>query len=153
MTAADKDSDRNAQHIFAPMPSLQPIKFRSLDDFFCQLQGNEQAIVQDLRDIVLNSIPNVREKLSYNVPYYYRHQRICFIWPASVPWGNVKQNGVLFGFCQGHLLTDELAYLDRGNRKQVYTKTYTMPDEIDRTLLQAYLAEALEVDESLHQPK
>lgn len=129
------------------------LKLRSLDAFFEHILPHERPIVHTLRDLVLNSVPNVREKLSYNVPYYSRHHRICFIWPASVPWGKVEQNGVLFGFCNGHLLTDELHYLDRGTRKQVYTKTFTALDQIDGDILKVYLAEAVSVDEQLHTQK
>lgn len=135
------------------MAGYQGLRFKSLEEFFDHLPPRELQLVHALRDIVLNSIPNVREKLSYNVPYYSRHQRICFIWPASVPWGKEQQDGVLFGFCNGHLLPDELNYLDRGNRKQVYTRTFTNTDQVDSDILKAYLADALSVDEQLRKQK
>ncbi len=70
-----------------------------------------------------------------------------FIWPASVLWGKTKSyEGVRFGFQQGYLLTDDLNYLDKGERKQVYYKDYLTIKEIDADLLRTYIFEALMVD-------
>jgi hypothetical protein len=46
------------------------------------------------------------------------------IFQKTVPWGKVKKEGVLLGFVKGHLLRDEMGYLEKGDRKQVYTKTF-----------------------------
>lgn len=131
------------------MNQFQNVKFGDIDEFLDFLPEDELEIVEFLRAVVFDCISNCREKLSYNVPYYYRHSRICFIWPASVPWGNVKQKGVLFGFCNGNLLTDDLNWLDKGKRKYVYTKTFTKIEQIDIDLLKTYIFEAVEVDEKL----
>ncbi len=124
----------------------QPINFKSIEDFLAYLPKNELKVVQFLRELVQECIPHCTEKLSYNVPYYSVHKRICFVWPSSVPWGKVKKDGVLFGFCQGNLLNDELNYLDKGSRKQVYTKTFMSIQDIDVDLFRTYLFEAIEVD-------
>ena len=128
------------------MNSPQPFKFQSLEQFFDHLPAHEREIVIVLREIILASIPDCREKLSYNVPYYSRKRRICFIWPASVPWGGVQLNGVQLGFCQGYRLNDPAAYLEKGNRKQVYTRTFHDLAEVDLDLLQGYLRQAAEFD-------
>ncbi len=129
------------------MGKMQNVSFRSVEEFLDYLPDNERQIVDLLREVIQDCIPECREKLAYNVPYFYRHKRICFIWPASVPWGNVKQDGVLLGFCDGNLLHDEIGYLDKGNRKQVYTKTFFSPADIDIDLIKTYLFEAVELDE------
>jgi hypothetical protein len=129
---------------------LQKLNFSSIEDFLSYLPDDEEVIVEYLRNIVLECIPDVREKLSYNVPYYYRHSRICFIWPSSVPWGNVPQYGVQLGFCNGNLLTDDDHYLEKGRRKKVYIKTFAEKSEIDVNLIKAYLYEAVEIDETLN---
>jgi hypothetical protein len=46
------------------------------------------------------------------------------------------------------LLQDDLGFLEKGNRKQVYSKTYFDIKDIDVDLLKAYIFEAVEVDES-----
>ena len=131
------------------MSKIQPVKFLSLEDFLSYLPNHERKIVDFLRQIIWQCIPDCQEKLAYNVPYYYRFSRICFIWPASVPWGNVKLNGVQLGFCQGHLLPDDLEYLEKGKRKQVYTKTFAQLKDIDGDMVKAYLLSAVEVDEQM----
>ena len=122
------------------------IKFNSIEDFLDFLPGHERVIVESLREIIYECIPGVNEKLSYGVPYYYGKRRICFIWPSSLPWGNVKPKGVQIGFCQGHLMENPLQYLESANRKQVLTKTFFTPDEINESILRNSLYEAHEVD-------
>ena len=53
------------------MSKIQPIKFNSLDDFLSYLPEDELKIVQFLRQIIANCIPDYKEKLAYNVPFYY----------------------------------------------------------------------------------
>ena len=132
---------------------MQDVNFSSVDDFLEYLPEHERAMVDVLREIVMESIPEASEKLAYNVPYYYRHSRVCFIWPASVPWGKVKLNGVQLGFCNGHLIDDGTGYLERGDRKQVLTKTFTDPSQIDIDMIRSYLFDAVGVDEQLHQER
>lgn len=127
------------------MSQFQDFKFRSVDEMLDHIPDREQRIVERLRSIVFESIPDVREKLSYNVPFYFRHKRICFIWPGSVAWGKVRQ-GVQFGFEHGNKLTDPDGWLERGDRKQVYTKTFNSLKEIDEDRLRMFLFEAVEVD-------
>ena len=125
------------------------IRFATVDDFLEFLPDEEREIVDVLRELTLQSIPDVTEKLAYNVPYYYRHSRICFIWPAAVPWGNVKMDGVAFGFCHGNLIQDDSDFLEKGRRKQVYTKTYHRVSDIDAPLLRSFIEEAVSIDDSL----
>jgi hypothetical protein len=128
------------------MKKQQPLKFLSIDEFLDYLPEEEREIVEILRELILDSLPQLEERLAYNVPYYYGRSRICFIWPASVPWGKVPAQGVQLGFCKGHLLQDEIEFLQKGNRKEVYVKTFFQPEEIDADLVKAYLMEAGEVD-------
>jgi len=129
------------------MNKFQPLSFVSIEEFLDFLPENELKIVQHLRSIILDCFPNPKEKLSYNVPYYFQQSRVCFIWPSSVPWGKVKRDGVLLGFTKGYLMRDEIGYLEKGDRKQVYTKTFHRIDEIDTELVKTYIFEALEVDQ------
>jgi len=128
------------------MAKMQPVNFKDVDEFLDYLPEQERVVVEFLREIVFDCIPDAREKLSYNVPYYSRNRRICFIWPSSVPWGKVKKEGVMFGFCTGHLLTDDIGYLEKGNRKIVYTKTFFTSGEVDVNLLKSFILEAVELD-------
>jgi len=53
------------------------------------------------------------------------------------------------GFTQGYLLQDEIGYLDRGGRKQVYWKDFTNMGQMGEDLLKSYLFEAVIIDQEL----
>ena len=122
------------------------IKFRSMLEFWEHLPEDERIITDVLRQLVLETLPPYcKEKLTYNVPFYYGKRRICLIWPASVPWGGIR-NGVLFGFCQGPKLSDSDGYLDHGNNKQIYYKIFRSSEEIEIDQLTVLLKHAVEID-------
>ena len=122
------------------------LKFQSFVEFWEYLPEEERMIVDVLRQIVLANLPGgIKEKLSYNVPYFCGNRRICMIWPGSIPWGGIR-SGVLFGFSYGNKLRDEDNYLDHGTNKQVFYKIYHSVDEIDEQAIARLLKEAVELD-------
>ncbi len=127
---------------------MQNVKFDSLDEFFDFLPEEELVVVEYLRAVILDCIPNCTEKLSYNVPYFKLRSNICFIWPASVLWGKKKTyEGVRLGFVKGYLMHDDIHYLEKGERKQVYWRDFKSIEEIDVDILRAYIYDAVLVDE------
>jgi hypothetical protein len=137
-----------------PKLKMQNVKFRDVDEFLEFIPADELKIVELLRNVVYNCIPDVSEKLAFNVPFYKRNKNICFIWPASVLWGKKKTyDGVRFGFNNGHLIKDEIGFLEKGNRKYVYWKDFKDIKSIDVPLLKAYIFEAVIIDEQLNNRK
>lgn len=132
---------------------MQNISFRNMEEFLEFLPEDELKIVTILRKLVLHCIPECTEKLSYNVPFYKKHSNICFIWPPSVKWGSKSPDGVQFGFNKGYLMNDEINYLEKGNRKQVFWKTFNSVKEIDIELVKTYIFEAAFVDEETSKKK
>ena len=129
---------------------MQPFKFRTIEEFLEFLPEDEYIITSYLRSIVFDLIPEVQEKLRYQVPFYSRHRNICFIWPGSVLWGKQRSyEGVRFGFSAGYLLDGVGQYLERGTRKQVYWKDFTRLEEIDTDHLIMLVSEAVIVDDTL----
>ncbi|MEZ5015743.1 MAG: DUF1801 domain-containing protein [Flavipsychrobacter sp.] len=127
---------------------FQNVSFANIEEFLDYLPEEELKIVTVLRKIIHECMPNGREKLAYNVPYFYQHKRVFFIWPASVPWGGIKEtNVVVLGFCNGQKITDDVGYLNKEGRKQIATKKFYNTKEIDADLLKQYLYEALFIDE------
>lgn len=127
---------------------MQNVSFQTVEEFLEFLPDDELKIVTVLRELVLSCMPDACEKLSFNVPFYKRHKTVCFIWPASVLWGKRKTYiGVRFGFANGYLLQDEIGYLDKGARKQIYWRDFTSVKSIDIDLLKAYLFEAIMLDD------
>jgi hypothetical protein len=132
----------------AKKSKMQNISFDTVEDFLDFLPADEVRIVNVLRMLVLDCMPYAIEKLSFNVPFYKRHKTVCFIWPASVFWGSKKTyEGVRFGFANGYLMQDEIGYLNKGDRKQIYWRDFTSVSEIDVSLLRAYLFEAMMIDD------
>lgn len=129
------------------MNKFQKISFKTIHDFLAFLPENELQVVEILRKIIFDCIPECKEKISYNVPYYVGNARICFIWPASVPWGNVK-DGVAIGFCKGNLLSIGNTYFDTGSSTIVRKKTFLHKKEIDIPLLKSLLYEAVFIDQN-----
>lgn len=123
------------------MGNPQSIKFRSINDFFDYLPEEELKIVETLRKIIHESLPDIKEKLAYNVPFYYRHQRICYIWPASVPWGGLK-SGVSLGFIHGYLLEG----IEKKEGKKIASIHYDSVSEINIEQVQDLLWQAYDVD-------
>ena len=132
---------------------MQNVSFQSVGQLLGFLPEDQLAVVEPLRDLVFETVPGIVEKLSFNVPFYSRHKGICFIWPGAVSWGSRTWEGVEFGFNYGNFLADEANYLDRGTRKQVYSKRFFSPTELKLDLLRAYLIEAMEIDELMLQEK
>ena len=127
---------------------MQAVKFRSVEECLDFLPPDEHALTEKLRAIVQDCIPNAKERISFNVPFYKRHKDLCFIWPASVLWGQKKTyQGVRFGFTYGNLLVDEEGFLEKGGRKQVHWRDFTRLTAKDVEMVRALLYQAVLVDE------
>jgi Domain of unknown function (DU1801). len=122
------------------------MKIKNLIELFSILPEDERIIVDVLRQIIIESLPAYcREKISYNVPYFYGNKGICIIWPATVPRGGIK-SGVLLGFWYGNKLKDSDGFLERGTNKQIFYKIYYKPEEIDDRPVKRLLREAVKLD-------
>ncbi len=132
---------------------MQNVKFNSMGELLAFLPENQLLLVEHLRELIFECVPGIKERLSFNVPFFSKHKGICYIWPGAVSWGSKTLDGVEFGFNYGYLLVDENNYLDRGNRKQVFSKRFHAVEEIDDEILRAYLFEAVENDEIMFREK
>ncbi len=130
------------------MNKFQNVNFNNFDEFYDYIDKDEKEIVLYLRDLVYEIIPDAKEKLSFNVPFFHRNKAICYIWPSSIPWGKVKNKGVSFSLSKGYLLNDKHNYLDRANRKQIYSRIFYSIQDIDEQIVRELLSEALKVDNS-----
>ena len=126
------------------MGNPQGVQFKSIEEFLDYLPEEELELVLFLRKIILECMPDCKEKLAYNVPFYYRHSRICYIWPASVPWGEVTK-GAAIGFCKGASFLDETFE----SAKFVAKRTFVSVKEIDVVLLKQQIYEAILIDEQI----
>ncbi|MBK9015669.1 MAG: DUF1801 domain-containing protein [Saprospiraceae bacterium] len=132
---------------------MQNAAFSNMGELLAFLPEDQLVITEVLRELVFTTLPQIQERLSFNVPFYSLRKGICYIWPGAVSWGCKTWQGVEFGFNYGNLLADEANYLERGNRKQVFNKRFFSPKEINVELLSAYLLEAAEIDEMVYREK
>ena len=121
-------------------------KIKSVLDLFAILPEEEWIMVDVLRQIIIETLPGYcKEKISYNVPFFYGNKGICIIWPSTVPRGGIKK-GVLLGFWYGCKLNDSDHFLSHGTNKQIFYKIYQMPEEIDDKPIKKLLKEAIKLD-------
>ena len=124
------------------------IKIQSYLHLLDQLPESERLTVEVLRQIILDHLPDYcKEKISYNVPYFYGKKGMVIIWPAAIPRGGIK-SGVLLGFWQGYLLADGDSYLTHGTNKKIFYKIYQSVEDIDESAIVKLLQEAVELDRS-----
>lgn len=123
------------------------MKIQQVHQLIDILPENEWIILDVLRGIIRQRLPEYcKEKISYNVPFFYGHRGICIIWPAAIPRGGIKE-GVLLGFWQGNKLQDPQGYLIKGTNKKIFYKIYKRVEEIDVGAITQLLDEAIWVDQ------
>src|SRR6187402_2193928 len=114
-------------------------KIKSLVQLYDLLPENERVITDVLRQIIKENLPvSCKEKISYNVPFFYGKRGICIIWPKK---------GVLLGFWYGCQLEDKDNYLTHGTNKQIFYKIFNSPEEINSREIIKLLKEAIKVDQ------
>jgi uncharacterized protein YdhG (YjbR/CyaY superfamily) len=131
---------------------------KDVTDLIGDLPDGERVIAARLRSIILEAEPRLQEKLSYGVPYFFHHRRVCFIWPASlIPGGYAPKDPitskVTLGMCYGNLLSNDQGLLEKGDRKQVYTINFTSAAEINDQVIREIILEAVLVDDQFQTRK
>ena len=128
------------------MAEKTSLKIKSLVHLYEHLTEEERIITDVLRQIIIETLPAYcKEKISYNVPFFYGNRSICLVWPASIPRGGIKK-GVMLAFWYGNRLNDEGNYLTHGTNKQVYYKIFLSADEIKQKPFVRILKEAAALD-------
>ncbi len=123
------------------------MRIRSILQLYEILPEEERLIVDVLRQIIIDQLPSYcKEKISYNVPFFYGNKGICIVWPSTVPRGGIKK-GVLLGFWYGNRLKDVDNYLIHGTNKQIFYKIYYSVDEINVRAIIRLLKEAIALDQ------
>ncbi|MGG9962420.1 DUF1801 domain-containing protein [Ferruginibacter sp. SUN106] len=134
------------------MKLSSPLKIKSLLHLYEVLPDEERIIVDVLRQIIIVHLPaNGKEKIAYNVPFFYGNKGICIVWPSTIPRGGIKK-GVLLGFWYGNKLKDADHYLIHGTNKQIFYKIYYSADEIDDKAIVKLLKEAVQLDNQFKKP-
>lgn len=120
-------------------------KTKNIDVLYDELPEPERTVANVLRELIFDTIEVKKEKLSWGAPFYYGYSPICYVWPASIPWGGIK-SGTALGFWRGKMLMDP-SYLDLDNRKQLYRKVFYAPEELNLEIITELLLEAEALDQ------
>ncbi len=123
-------------------------KYKDFDAFFEALLPSEQAICAILRQLILDHFPELQEKFSYGAPFYHLNSRVCFLYPASLPYSGIE-TGVNFGLNRGHLLSNEDGMLEFADRKEVAYIHLEKPGDIQTNRILEILHEAILLDEAM----
>lgn len=121
-------------------------KHKNFDVFLDALTPVERAICIRLRALIADNYPEMTETWAYGAPFYKRRSRVCFLYPASLPYSGVKE-GVQFGFAKGNLLSNEQGLLHLGNRKEVAYISVQEEKDIREGLFLEILHEAILLDQ------
>jgi hypothetical protein len=125
---------------------MSSLKIKSLLQLYEILPEDERMIVDVLRQIIIDNLPSYcKEKVSFNVPFFYGKKGICIVWPSTIPRGGIKK-GVLLGLWYGNKLNDVNSYLTHGTNKQIFYKIYQTVEEINEKEIVLLLKEAVKLD-------
>lgn len=126
--------------------SVKFAKHKNFDSFLDALTTEEQAICLRIRDLILQNFPELKETWAYGAPYFSGRARICFLYPASLPYSGVK-TGVNFGFTKAYLLSNVQGLLVMGDRKEVGYIPVLAEKDVNEILFLEILHEAVLLDE------
>lgn len=129
------------------------ITFRSLVELFEFLPADQALLLDILRQIAIETLGGYgKEKISYNVPFFYGNRSLFLIYPAAVPRGGFK-SGVMFAFWYGSRLKDNDHYLEHGTNRQIYYRIYHSAEEVNIRSLKKLIREAVELDKTFKKNK
>ena len=65
------------------MIKFAEMKIKNIVELFTLLPEEERIITDVLRQIILETLPGYcKEKISFNVPFFYGNKGICIVWPV-----------------------------------------------------------------------
>jgi len=112
-----------------------------VEEFIFNYDGNQREIMLFLHHFLVSD-HNLRPKISYKIPFYYRKSWICYMNPT-------KDAGIELAFTRGNELSNEQGLLvDRG-RKQIRGIIFKTIFDIPLPSLREVLQEAILLDENI----
>jgi hypothetical protein len=94
-------------------------KFQDIDDFVESQAVTIRPLLAHIRNIIMVSHPNIREQISWSLPFFYCFDHLCYLSVSK------KTKGVEVCFAKGFHIKDEAGVLDAKGRKLVKGVTFT----------------------------
>src|SRR5210317_2137212 len=111
----------------------------NVTEFIYKHEGVQRELMINLHSFMMN-LPEIRCKISYHLPFYYRQSWICYLNP-------LKDGRVEFAFTWGNELSNESGLLESKGRKQVYSVTISSIKDVGSEELNQVIQEAILLDE------
>ncbi|GAB3639841.1 DUF1801 domain-containing protein [Spirosoma arcticum] len=111
----------------------------TVDDYINQQMSDHQRILRWLRQLILTSDSDIRERISWKVPFYTCHAtHLCYL--------NVVRSEPMevdLAFVQGSGLPDEAGLLESRGRKKIKSLIIRNVGNPEEDVVRTYLQEAL----------
>lgn len=88
-------------------------KYLDIDDFIQSKDRSLRPLLLQLRKVIMLAHPNIREQISWNTPFFYCFDHLCYLNVIT------KTNVIEVCFAKGFHLSNEAGLLDAKNRKLV----------------------------------
>ncbi len=116
-------------------------RMTEVNAYITAFEGSQKQLLRILHDLILSKF-DLQTKIRYRIPFYYQKSWICYLNP-------LKKNGVELCFLRANELSNDGGVLDFKDRKQVAGISYFAVEEIDESILNPILHEALILDETV----
>ena len=118
----------------------------TVDNYTEQQPPDHQRILRWLRQMILTSDPDIREKISWKVPFYtYHGTHLCYL---SVV--RSEPVAVDLAFVNGHELPDEAGLLESRGRKTIKSLVIRNVGDPDEDVVRTFIQEALLLNHNRH---
>jgi hypothetical protein len=94
-------------------------KYLNIEDYIESQDGFIKPLLAHLRKVIMLAHPNIREQISWSLPFFYCFDYLCYLSISK------KTKGVEVCFAKGCQLSNESGLLDAKNRKLVQGITFT----------------------------
>lgn len=97
---------------------------KSVDEYIDGLPDEKKDIASYIRELILENVPGVQEKLSYTVPFYHYFGLFMYM--------NNTKEGIDIGFCRGRDLLEAFPQLELKSRATMATVCVKTKKDIAR---------------------
>lgn len=107
---------------------------KAVDAFIDGLPDDKAVLVNRLRELLHELVPEIVEKLSFKIPFYHYHGMFCYI--------NPTKNGIDLGLCRGKDLAPEFPQLQLKERAIVATVSIQATKDFEKLKLRELITAA-----------
>jgi len=112
---------------------------KTIEHYIIEKDARTAGVVGFLRELILSCSPTINEEISYGLPFYYYHGRLCYI--------NAHDDGVELGFCRGKEIKDPYGLLEPTDRNDVKSVSFKSVKNINPDKVIALIYQALLINE------